>query len=228
MLGVLLAACGGDPTISSTARPPTAAPPSASRSAPLPSEPSPSERVIPGLSLPRPGPAFEAATLLDAMRTSRRPGGVPDQLETEQIAATLADTLWTYGGEPWTTMAIGGSCGTQTCSLEVAGTRPDSLGEDLWAFEIVPGTGSVTVASADLSALPTEIVDPLDDLARMLFRPGRLDGLVLASVRWLPPPSGGQFVLSYRSGGEEGSCGADVTVDAVMPEIVEDIPIDCG
>ena len=94
-------------------------------------------------------------------------------------------------------------------------------------FEIAPGTGSVTVASADLSSLPIEIVDPLDDLARMLFRPGRLDGLVLASVRWLPPPSGGQFVLSYRSGGEEGSCGADVTIDAVMPEIVEDRPIDC-
>lgn len=228
VLGVLLAACGGDPTISSTARPPTASPPSASRSAPLPSEPSPSERVIPGLALPQPGPAFDAATLLDAMRTSRRPGGVPDQLETDQIAATLADTLWTYGGEPWATMAIGGSCGTQTCSLEAAGTRPNSLGEDLWVFEIVPGTGSVTVASADLSAIPIEIVDPLDDLARMLFRPGRLDGLALASVRWLPPPSDGQFVLSYRSGGEEGSCGADVTIDAVLPEIVEDRLIDCG
>ena len=228
LLGVLLAACGANPTISPTASPPTAAPPSGTSSAaPLPSEPSPSERVIAGLVLPEPGPAFDAATLLDAMRTSRRPGGVPDQLEIDQLAGTLAETLWTYGGEPWTTMAIGGSCGTETCSLEVAGTRPERLGEDLWVFEIVPGTGRVTVVSADLSALPTEIVDPLDDLAHMLFRPGRLDGLVLASVRWLPPPSGGQFVLSYRSGGEEGSCGADITIDAILPEIVDDRPIDC-
>jgi hypothetical protein len=166
--------------------------------------------------------------MLDAMRTSRRPGGVPDQLETNAIAAAVAGAIWTYGGEPWTTIATGGSCGTESCTLEVAGTRPGSLGEDLWIFEVVPGTGSVSVVSADLSALPTEISAPLDELARLLFRPGRLDGLALASVRQLPPPSGGRFVLSYRSGGEEGSCGADVTLDAVLPEIVDDVLVGCG
>ena len=226
VVAVLLTACGSDLPTSTTTQP-TASPTTPSPSASPTSDPSPSPQLIPGLALPQPGRPFDTATLLDAMRTSRRPGGVPDQLETDRIAGAVADAIWTYGGEPWTTMAIGGSCGTETCTLEVAGTRPNSVGEDLWVFEIVPATASVTVASADLSALPTDVIGPLDDLASMLFRPGRLDGLALASARWLPPPVGGQFVLSYRSGGEEGSCGADVTIDAVVPEILADRLIDC-
>ncbi len=162
---------------------PTAAAPSASPSVPLPSEPSPSERVIPGLALPQPGPAFDAATLLDAMRTSRRPGGVPDQLrdrpdrcDPRRDALDLRRrTVGDHGHRRlmWHADLLARGCGNP----------PGPLGEDLWVFEIVPGTGSVTVASADLSSLPIEIVDPLDDLARMLFRPGRLDGLVCSPPR---------------------------------------------
>ena len=72
--------------------------------------------------------AFDAATLLGAMRDSRRPGGVPDQLETELIAATLAETLWTFGGKPWTTWPSAGSCGAQTCTLEVCRCPPGAPG----------------------------------------------------------------------------------------------------
>jgi hypothetical protein len=228
-VGLLLSACAADaPALPTTAPPTPSSTVQGGSESPSPSiDASPSSRLIPGIALPQPGQPFAAATMFDAMRTSRRPGGVPDQLETNAIAAAVANAIWTYAGEPWTTIATGGSCGAETCTLEVAGTRPNSLGEDLWVFEIVPGTGALTVASANLSALPTEIVDPLDGLARMLFRPGRLDGLALASVRWLPPPSGGEFILSYRSGGEEGSCGADVTLDAVLPEIVEDRLVGC-
>lgn len=161
------------------------------------------------------------------MRTSRRPGGVPDRLETDVIAAAVADSIWTYGGEPWTMMAIGGSCGPDECTLETAGTRPGGLGEDLWVLEIVPSVGTVTVKSANLSAIPIETVDALDELARALVGQERMDGLALTSARWLPPPMGGQFVMSYRSGGEEGSCGADITIDARAPAIVSDLSLAC-
>ena len=161
------------------------------------------------------------------MRTSRRPGGVPDQLETDAIASAVAGRIWTYGGEPWTTIAMGGTCGPQTCTLEAAGSRPDSLGEDLWVFEIVPNGGSVTLASATLAALPSELVQHLDDLARMLLESGQLDGLILASAHWLPPPDTGQFALSYRSGGEEGSCRIDLIVDAAAAEVIEQTALDC-
>ncbi|MGI8998223.1 MAG: hypothetical protein ACR2GO_00715 [Candidatus Limnocylindria bacterium] len=179
------------------------------------------------MELPNPDRAVDPATLLDAMRTSRRPGGVPDQLESEAIAGTLADMIWTYGGEPWTTMAIGGSCGPQTCTLDVAGTRPGSLGEDLWVFDVTPDDGSVSVASANLAALPSEIVTPLDELARTLFPPDQLDDLILSSVRWLPPPMEQHFTLSYRSGGEEGSCGAEITLDVATPAVTEKVFFDC-
>src|SRR5919106_411779 len=41
---------------------------------------------IPPLDIGESGRPFEAADLLEAMRSSPRPGGVPDQLETEAIA----------------------------------------------------------------------------------------------------------------------------------------------
>ncbi len=196
LLGVLLAACGANPTSSPTASPPTAAPPSATRSAaaaPLPSEPSPSERVIAGLALPEPGrrlrrrdPARRQCATRDVRagsRTSSRP---------MQIAAALAERIWTFDGEPWTTMAIGGSCGPQTCTLEVAGTRPDRLGEDLWVFEVTRRPDRSAVASADLRSLPTELVDPPRSSSRgARFGPGDLDGLVLASCAGCPRPTAG-------------------------------------
>ncbi|MGH2445153.1 MAG: hypothetical protein ACRDGD_03850 [Candidatus Limnocylindria bacterium] len=214
LLAGIVSACGTDassPASSAVTPAPTASP---SVSAGSPSA-APTESSATGISVPEPGRPFDAATLLDAMRTSRRPGGVPDQLETDLIAGAVADAIWTYGGEPWTTLAIGGRCGEEDCALEVAGTRPASAGEDLWVFEIEPITGTVDVASTELGALPDALVEQLDVLARSIHGPSAFEGMALASVRWLPPPDDGQFELSYRSGGEEGSCRADFTIDAV-------------
>jgi hypothetical protein len=44
--------------------------------------------------------------------------------------------------------------------------------------------------------------------------------MLLTSLKWLPPPSDGTFVASYRSGGEEGSCGVDLTLDAARAVVV--------
>ncbi|MGH2386303.1 MAG: hypothetical protein ACRDGB_14815, partial [Candidatus Limnocylindria bacterium] len=181
-----------------------------------------------GLDLGEPARALDPATLLEAMRTSRRPGGVPDQLETDAIASALADAIWIYGDDPWTTMAIGGSCGPQTCTLEVAGTRSGNLGEDLWVFDVTPGTGAVQLVSADLRSLPPDLPTRLDELTRAMLPPGTPGELNLTNVRWLPPPDETQFVLSYRSGEEElSSCGMDITLDAVLPGIVSKLFLDC-
>ena len=67
----------------------------------------------------------------------------------------------------------------------------------------------------------------MDELARSLLPAATLDGLLLTSARWLPPPDGGQFVLAYRGDGEEGSCGLDLTLDAVTPGIVGDVSQTC-
>lgn len=198
---------------------------SASAEQPLPPSTTP---VVEGLELPEAGKPFDAEAILAAMRDSRRPGGVPDELETEAIAAAVADAIWTIDGEPWSTMSTGGSCGPQTCTLEVAGADADAPGDDLWVFEATPGTGAVEVVSAELRSLPAELVSGLDELTRSLYPPVYGEGLNLTNVRWLPPPDETRFVLSYRSGDEEeSSCGADVTVDAAAPGVVSDQTIDC-
>jgi hypothetical protein len=180
-----------------------------------------------GIDLPALAHPLDAASLLTAMRESRRPGGVPDELETEGIAGAVADEIWTYEGQPWTTMAVVGSCGPQSCTLEVAGAAPGAQSDDVWVFAVTPATGEVRLEAAELGSVHPEVVAALDEMARALDEAGSLDGMVLASASWLPPPNAGQFDLSYRSGGEEFSCGVDLTLDALNAEVVGSTSIGC-
>jgi hypothetical protein len=182
---------------------------------------------VAGINVPEPGRPFDAAMLLAAMRDSRRPGGVPAEIETDAVAAALADTIWTFDGRPWTTTAAGASCGPQRCTLEVAGGSAGAHGDDLWVFAVSPTTGSVEVVSSELRSLPADLLVPLDELARSVAADGSLAGMLLTGVRWLPPPDQGRFVMSYRSGGEEGSCRVDLTLDAADAVLVSDIVRDC-
>jgi hypothetical protein len=178
--------------------------------------------------LHEPGQPFDADTLLAAMRESRRPGGVSDEIAIEAVAAELSDAIWTFDGEPWTTISAGGSCGPETCTLELAGAAAGAVGEDLWVFEVTPATGAVEVVSADLRSLPADLLARLDEATRASLPVDQLEGLDLTNLRWLPPPDEAQFVLSYRSGSEEGGpCGLDVTLDAAVPEVVSTAPVDC-
>jgi hypothetical protein len=219
-LAILLAACADvappsptpDPAASASARPSQAATPSPTRT---------------GIELPQAGHPFDAGMLLGAMRESRRPGGVPDELETDAIASALADAIWTLDGRPWTVISAAGSCGPSTCTLEISGAAAGAHGDDVWIFEIAPATGAVQPQTTDLRSMPTDLVGRLDQLTRSLVAPAMLDGLILTNVRWLPPPDDGQFVLSYRSGGEEGSCGVEVTLDAVAGDVVSGDSSDC-
>lgn len=218
-LVLVLAACGADPV----PRPAT----------PVPRTPSPTARpsATPTASpsataLPDPGRPFDAEAILASMRDSRRPGGVPDELETDAIASAVAGAIWTYGGRPWTTMAASGSCGPETCTLELAGAGPGSQGDDLWIFAVDPTNETVEVTTAELRALPNELLPSLDTLARSLLA-DELNGLLLTNARWLPPPDEGLFELAYRGDGEEGSCMIDLTLDAAAVAIVGDPPSDC-
>ena len=160
------------------------------------------------------------------MRESRRPGGVPDELETDAIAAAVAEHVFTFDGEPWPAIVIGGSCGPETCTLEVAGTPDGALGEDLYTFSVTPSTGQTELVSADLRGFPEGKLGDLDLIVRRsLDDPGSVVELLSAS--WLPPPDDGHFVLAYRSGGEEGSCMLNVTLDAVREQVISQEATDC-
>jgi hypothetical protein len=177
-------------------------------------------------ALPTPGRPFDADDILLAMHQSRRPGGVPDELETAAIANAVADDVWTYDGEPWLEIVAGGSCGADACTLDVAGAPDGTLGEDLYTFNVMPSTGTVELVSADLRGLPASILDDLDLMARRgLDDPGSV--VELLSATWLLPPDDGRFILAYRSGGEEGSCMLNVTLDAASEQVVSQEATDC-
>lgn len=219
---LLLAACTDTPPVT-----PTAASPSASPTPIRTPEPtatgSPEEAASPaGIPLPAPGRPWDGAALLEEMGSSTRPDGVPSEVQTPAVADALARTVWTVDGTPWETMAIGGFCGPSTCTLDLAGAHLGRAGEDLWTVEVTLATGDVTPVVSDVRSLPWDLVDDLDRLARSLDDDGGLGPMVLASARWLPPPAEpGRFVLSYRSGGEEGSCAREILIDADDGEIVE-------
>jgi hypothetical protein len=179
------------------------------------SSPGPSGSPADALAeVPEPGRPYAADAILQGMRASNRPGGVPDQLETDGIATTLAQRIWTVDGEPWATISIGGSCGPVRCTLDVAGSRSDSLGDDVYAFEIIPASGEIAMLSAELRSIGPEVAAVLDRLARAAEPAIERDGLALASARWRPPPNQETFDLSYRSGDEEGSCELELWLDA--------------
>lgn len=225
LLVTVIAGCASSPAPIETPSSPAAITPSPRAVTPSPAPPS----AVPSHAEPLvdPGQPFDAAAILDAMRASRRPDGVPEALQDEGIARAVADAIWTVDGRPWRTISIGGSCGPQRCTLEVAGAGPDAAGDDAWAFAVEPATGAVELVAADLHALPASRVEELDAMARRADRSGLLDGLVLGSARWLPPPDRDRFALSYRTGDEEGSCARDVILDAGRGELVDTTSTGC-
>ena len=193
---------------------PVPASPSADATAPA----SGSAAPTPLVAVDPPGRPYEAEDILALMRESRRPGGVPDEIETPEIAAAVAEQIWTIGGRPWAVASIGGSCGPERCDLEVAGSPGGVAGEDLYLFGVDPATGSVELLQSVLLGLDPETVSELDRLVRERYE-GDLDDYGLSTVQWLPPPDVGRFVLAYRSGGEEGSPALDLVFDAVTGEV---------
>ena len=187
---------------------------------PSPSPPTPSWAPVES------GHPFDADAILALMRESRRPGGVPDEIETPAIAAEIAETIATFDGTAWSTASIGGACGPSTCTLDVSGSRTDALGEDVWTFSIEPATGEVSVIDSQLGSVPADVVELADQAVRASTLGPQVAQLVIGSVGWLPPPDG-RLVLAYRSGEEEASCGRDVSVDMTSGSVELEREADC-
>jgi hypothetical protein len=202
LLALALAACS-DPNATSSLGPIATATPGTSSSA-----------------APAAGQPYDAAAMLAAMRDSTRPGGVPDELETEAVASAVASQVWTWDGQPWDTLAVGGACGPSACDLEVAGAADGAAGADLFTFGIDPAGGEVTLEAADLHAYPADLDAELDAMARAAAGDA-LGELAFVSARWLPPPEEGRYWLAYRTGGEEGAPGLDLLLDAASGDIIE-------
>ncbi|HYN64430.1 MAG TPA: hypothetical protein VES36_07495 [Candidatus Limnocylindrales bacterium] len=172
-----------------------------------------------------PGRPYDAQSVLTAMRDSTRPGGgVPDELETAAIAEALSRQVWTWDGQPWLRLSIGGACGPNSCSLDVAGSRGDTPGADLYSFSVEVASGAVTLATSDLHGYPSRLDAKLEKAGKTAAG-DQLDALAYIGARWLPPPDAGRYWLAYRSGGEEGAPGLDVLLDLASGELIETRPV---
>jgi hypothetical protein len=208
---LLTAACSATPSSSATP-------------SPIPPSTVPSAGPSTGGAI-EPGQPYDAAAILDAMRTSPRPDGVPDELQTDSVAASIADAIWTIDGEPWDAVLIDASCGESSCLIDVAGTREGAAGDDVWTFgQTATGGVELLVEGVQLHAIPESVVADLDRQARSLLG-ADVEGMVLTAATWQPPPNADEFALSYRSGGEEGSCGMDLVLDAARGEITDQVSV---
>ncbi len=176
-----------------------------------------------GAVMVEPARPYDAATLLMAMRDSRRPGGVPDRLETDELARSLAAQIWTWNGERWPAISVGGACGPSSCTLEVAGSRDGAAGADLYSFEVA-ANGTATLLTADLHAYDAALDEILDRTARAAVG-DELAGLTYVGASWLPPPNAGVYRLAYRSGGEEGAPGMDLLLRLGSGRVVGRTPL---
>ena len=183
--------------------------------------PTPTQLETPAIQA---GYAYEAEEILEAMRTSRRPDGVPEQLQTDAIASRVAGAIWTIDGRPWTTMAIGGSCGPTECTLDVSGSHAD--GEDAWTFRIIPAEPRVETLTAQIAA-GSEVAARADAHARASIIGPEVTNMILASATWEPPPQAGVMRLAYREGNEEGSCRHDVLVEVLTGRVSLVDELDC-
>lgn len=220
-VATLLAACSAAVTpepSSTTASAVASAVPSASSAASPSSAASSSPVETPG-AWPQAGLPYGGAEILEAMRSSRRPGGVPEAVATAPVAEAVAQQLWTIDGTAWDTLAASATCTSSgVCRLELAGTHRGSLGEDVWIFSVDPATPTVQIVDTTLGSVPQAVAAALDALARSLID---LDGLQLTSARWTPPPDDRLFELSYRDAGEEGGCVVELVLDVSGGEVVD-------
>lgn len=218
MVAMVVAGCA-------TATPSPVGSPSSASGSGSSDAPTSSATLIPSstplISVPPTGRPYAADQVLAAMRDSRRPGGVPDQLETTDVAGAIADAVWTYDGRPYPVLVISGSCGAASCTVEVSGAPTGAAGADLYLFAVTPGSGAVELQATDLHGYPGGLDALLDEVARGDGAPCSLGGLALSSATWRIPPDAGQFWVHFRSGGEEGSPGVDVLVDLLAGSAVQ-------
>jgi hypothetical protein len=142
-----------------------------------------------------PGHPYDAQALLAAMRGSTRPGGVPDQLETDAIAGALAERIWTWDGRPWGIISVGAACGESACSVDVAGSTESGAGADLYTFSVDPADGTVELVTTDLRGYPATLDAELDRVARAAGA-AELGALSYAGAQWLPPPEEDRYRLA--------------------------------
>jgi hypothetical protein len=213
-LALLVAACGSlvvDPgsSVARTKGPYTKAPPTPAFS--------PLATVGPG----SPGQPYAAADIEPMLAAASV--GVAAEIRTPQVAAAIADRIWTFDGRPYQEVFIGGSCENGGCEIVVEGVpafAPTRDTRDVWSLSLDLRTGVFSDSEPALGGFPAELTSGLDALARSLDADGTFRTLPLTRVEWLRPPPDGLWLLRYGSGTQEMDVNWYVTISTVERRIL--------
>jgi hypothetical protein len=170
-----------------------------------------------------------AAELLDV------PDGFPPELQTEFIAAAIADRIWTYDGRPYREVWITGSCNEPVrtrCDLTLEGlpafapTRDDA--DSYWFVVHVDAPILGPESGQGLRGFPPDVAHAIDALARSLDTDGRFRAEALRGIDWALPPPDDAFVLTYGDD-NEGDTMIFVTLDRANRQLLSiDTRVCCG
>jgi hypothetical protein len=153
-----------------------------------------------------PGRPYTPEQMSTLIRDQEAKHGIDAALQTpavvKAIANVLADTIYTYDGQPYQRVAIAGSCGEPPilCNLTMTGVprfTADPDAGDGYGWEVRPQVPLVTLTYAGLGGFPRELVDPLDTLARSLDTEGKIGDRTLKSAEWAFPPPDDAYLLCY-------------------------------
>ena len=164
-------------------------------------------------------PEMMVAELMDV------PYNFPRELQTDFVAAALADQIWTYDGRPYRELNLVGDCyGSPRCDLRVIGlpafasTRDQS---DSHSFSIELPTRVVTRSySGGLRGYPPELGPEVEALARSLDTAGRYADLPLRRVLWALPPPGDAYLVQFQRGSLEDAIVRCVALDRAQRQIL--------
>jgi hypothetical protein len=150
----------------------------------------------------------------------------PPELQTEFIAAALADRIWTYDGRPYREVWFTGSCNEGVrirCDLSLTGLpafAPTRGDVDTYWFVVHLGSPILgPEAGQALGGFPPDLVPAIDALARSLDIDGRFKAEALRGIDWALPPPDDAFVLTYGDD-NEGDTTIVVTLDRANRRIL--------
>ena len=164
-------------------------------------------------------PEMMVAELMDV------PYNFPRELQTDFVAAALADRIWTFDGRPYRELSISGSCdegGLGRCDLSVSGLpafAPNRETNDHYYFSVNVQSAVVIPGASGLEAYPPELGPEVDALVRSLDTERQLQKQGLRGVEWALPPPDDAFRLVY-GGDNEGDLMIYVTLDRANRQIL--------
>jgi hypothetical protein len=168
--------------------------------------------------LPDPGTPYTGAELLNLLNFTPVP--LPPPMTSLAAMELIAHEIWTWDGARYDDLSLSGSCGQDTCTVEIGGGRSGARGSDVHGVVVAVPDLVTRSAGHSLSAYPAALDPKLEDLARQLVAPQLLRRMTYRGAQWHLRPEPDQYTLTFAVDDTEGSPGKRVTLDLLRRMLI--------